>query len=534
MVFTEVTEAAGLGAFRHATGATGEKWFPETMGGGGGFVDYDGDGRLDLVLVGGGVWAGAEPPPALRLYWNRGDGTFEDHTADAALADLHAYAFGVTAADYDGDGDADLFVTTLGRNLLLRNEAGRFADVTEAAGLADAREWSSAAVFLDADADGDLDLYVGNYVDWAPERDRFCTVAGGQKSYCTPELYEGLPGRFYRNRGDGTFEERTAEAGFGGTPGKTLAATADDLDRDGDPDLVAGNDTQRDLLFRNRGDGTFEEVGLRAGIALDENGKARAGMGVDTGVVDATGAPTVFVGNFAKEMIGVYRRGAGGFYEERAAVSRIGRPSLPTLTFGLFLFDADLDGDLDLFAANGHITPEVDGLEAHITYRQRPQLFLNDGAGTFAEMLPGEGPLAQPLVARGAAYGDYDADGDLDVLVTENGGPAHLWRNDTAGGTALVVHLAGRPPNRDALGARVALWAGGLMQERTVRTGSSYLSQSQRTPVFGLGGARPDSLTVYWPGGGVSRFGGLPADGAVWIDQETERLRRTLQNPEAP
>ena len=515
----DVTLQAGLGDFTHMTGAFGQKWFPETMGAGAGFLDYDGDGLLDIILVHGSPFPSRnEPvPPALRLYRNVNRTSFEDVTMRAGLGAVRAYAFGVTAADYDNDGDTDVFVTTLFENLLLRNDGGTFIEVASAAGLADTAVWSAAAVFFDADRDGFLDLYVGNYVDWAPDRDIMCTRVAGRKAYCTPELYEGLSGALYRSQGDGTFVRQSGP--FEGAPGKTLAAISVDYNRDGWPDLIVANDTQRDLLFENQGDGTFIEKGVFSGIAFDENGRARAGMGLDVGVVDETGEITLFVGHFTAEMIGVYRHTRNGLFVDRAAASKIGRPSLRTLTFGLFLFDVEHDGDLDLFTANGHITEEIGLVEEGITYRQRPQLYINQGRGLFAELPPSSHPLlAHEYVGRGAAFGDYDRDGDLDVLMTENGGPAHLWRNDSARGGYLEVQLEGTVSNRDGIGARVVLWVNGGFQEREVRAGSSYLSQSQHWSHFGLADAtQVDSLHVYWPSGLVHRAGPLTINRSIRI-----------------
>lgn len=519
--FTDVASEVGLGEFRHVSGAFGEKWFPETMGAGGGFLDYDGDGHLDILLVAGTTFASREEPagPALRLYRNDGAARFTEVTESTGLGGIEAYAFGVTIADYDNDDDADIFVTALFENLLLRNDEGVFRDVAADAGVRGATQWSAAAVFFDADRDGHLDLFVGNYVKWSPETDVFCTRVGDRKSYCTPELYEGISGRFYQNRGEGTFTDRSQELGFTEAPGKTLGAIAMDFNRDGWPDLVVANDTQRDLLYENRGDGTFTEKGVFSGIAFDENGRARAGMGVDAGIVDESGEVTIVIGHFSQEMVGVYRHQQSGFFTDRAAVSRIGRPSLRTLTFGLFLFDVDLDADLDLFTANGHITEDIELVEDGITFRQPAQLYRNQGDGFF-EPVPESAtpPLAVPMVARGAASGDFDNDGDLDILVTENSGPVHLWRNDLAGGNWLRVHLEGTNSNRDGIGARVVVYVDQRTQERYVRAGGSYLSHSETAPLFGLGAAdRIDSLTVYWPSGAVDRLGAFSSGSDVRI-----------------
>ena len=511
IVFTDVTEEAGLGEFQHETGAFGEKWFPETMGAGGGFLDYDSDGIMDVLLISGGIFPSREgvSPPALRLYRGIGGGAFSEVTQESGLAELQTYAFGVSVADYDNDADADVFVTALYENLLLRNDGGVFSEVSAESGLGSYREWSAAGVFVDADLDGWLDLYVGNYVDWTPEKDIYCTRVGDKKSYCTPEQYEGISGRFYVNRGDGTFEERSDD--FRDLPGKTLAAASLDYNRDGWPDLIVTNDTQRDLLFENQRDGTFIEKGIVSGIAFDETGRARAGMGLDIGVVDETGEETAFVGHFSGEMVGVYRHASNGIFTERAAVSQIGRPSLPTLTFGLLLADFDLDEDLDLLTANGHITEDIGEVEEGITFRQRPQLYVNEGGGRFSEIEP-NGALAELMVARGAAWADYDMDGDPDVLITENGGPARLWRNDTQPGNSLTVQLKGSSSNRDGIGSRIRVKTNQGWQERYVRVGTSYLSQNQRWPLFGLGVSTvADSLEVYWPSGTLTVSEAVPA-----------------------
>ena len=523
--FTDVTAAAGLGDFRHERGAFGRMWMPETFGAGGGFVDYDGDGWADVLLVGGGVWPGhGTPVPALELYRNDRDGTFTRVTEETGLAGVRAHGFGFAAADYDNDGDQDIYLTTVFENLLFRNDAGPgggrvFTEVGRAAGVAGEPTWSTAALFFDADRDGHVDLYVGNYVPWTPETDRFCTSDGQTKDYCTPHQYEGVPNRFFHNNGDGTFTDWTGRVDVGRGAGKTLGVAEMDFDNDGWPDVVVANDTQRNLVYHNDGDGTFTEIGVASGVAFDPNGRARAGMGVDAGVVDETGETSIFVGNFSDEMVGVWRHAGGRLFADRSAASGIGMSTLRVLTFGVLLVDVDLDGDLDFLAANGHIIEHVDRMEAGISYRQPAQLFLNDGRGGFtpATNVAG-GVFDKPLVARALAAADIDHDGDLDLLLTENGGPAHLWRNDLDpqardGLHFLRVRLEGRQSNRDALGSRVVVVAGGRRQERRVRTGSSYLAQSETTVSFGLGAsAVVDTLRVEWPGGHVDVFTGVAAD----------------------
>jgi len=534
--FTDVTASAGLGEFRHVTGAVGDKWFPESMGSGAGFIDYDGDGWQDILLVGGGRWpkAKGDSAPALWLYRNNGDGTFADKTSAAGLSNLAAYGFGVVAADYDNDSDQDFYFTTLHHNLLFRNEGGVFTEVGKAAGVAGESTWSSSAIFFDADKDGWLDLYVANYVDWSPEKDLWCTLDGKTKSYCTPELYKGVPGRFYHNKGNGTFTDRTEAAGFATSPGKSLGVAVCDFNRDGWPDLVVANDTQRNLLFKNKGDGTFDELAAYSGVAYDENGRARAGMGIDIGVVDNTGAETIFIGNFSKEMTGVYRYIGNDLFNDRAPASKIGRLSLMTLTFGLFLFDADLDSDLDLFSANGHVQEDIEVTQDGITYREPPHLFINDGNGFFTDEAPSiGGVLAQPLVGRGASHADYDRDGDLDILVTENGGPVHLWRNDMRSSPHyLRLHVQGEKSNRDGIGTRIVAQLDTLRMERSVRTGSSFLSSLEKAVTFGLGQAdKVDSLFVYWPSGRSDRFAQVQANKEYLLVEGTAELREVPEPP---
>ncbi len=525
--FVDATASAGLGEFRHVNGAQGQKWFPETMGSGAGFIDYDSDGWQDVLLVGGGAWTGDDPSDigSLWLYRNTGDGAFSDRTSESGLAAYRDYGMGVTVADYDNDGDDDFYFTTIDKNRLFRNDGGRFVDVSEAAGVAGGSVWSTAAVFADVDRDGLVDLYVGNYVKWSPEDDIVCSRGDDVKIYCTPQLYAGAPALFYRNKGNGVFEDATIESGLAGA-GKTLGAVELDFDSDGWPDLVVANDTNPDHLFRNRGDGTFEDVGVVSGIAFDEHGRARAGMGIDAGYVDTDDRPTIVVGNFSDEMIGFYKYVDNGIFIDKAAASQIGRTSLRTLTFGLFLFDVDLDGDLDLFAANGHVQQDIETVRDNTTYRQAPHLFENRGDGTFQDVATGiGGPLTKPLVARGAAYADYDKDGDLDILLTENNGPAHLWRNETSPAPEFIrVETTGTVSNKSGVGATVTVWSGDRGQRRSVRSGGSYLSQSELGLTFGLGGrSMADSVWVTWPSGQRDRFYEVAA-GATIVAVETQSV----------
>ena len=517
--FTDVAAEAGLGDFVHITGAVGDKWYPEPMGSGGGFIDYDGDGWEDILLASGGNWT-EDPPQGLWLYRNNTDGTFTDVTAEAGLAAINAYTIGINVADYDNDGDDDFFLSNLRTNMLFQNNNGVFAEVGEEAGLADEAVWSSSTIFFDANKDGWLDLYVGNYVVWSPESDIFCPPGGTEKLYCIPSAYTGIPSRFFLNNGDGTFRDVTEASGFYPALGKSLGVAEMDFNHDGWPDLAVANDGEGDLLYRNNQDGTFTEVGTKSGMAFSEHGEARAGMGIDAGVIDSTENVSVVVGNFSEEMVGVYTYVGNEAFLDRSASSRIGYPSLLILTFGVLLFDADYDTDLDVFLANGHVYPDRTSEKDKVTYRQPSQLYLNRGNGVFDLYEPGEGVLADLMVARGAAYADYDRDGDLDLLVTENDGPVHLWRNDREDNPSLRVTLQGTGLNSDAIGAEVTAYVDGLGMVRRVRTGSSYLSSSEKTLTFGMGNhAAADSMKVVWHDGTTNMFYDVVKDQEILIVQ---------------
>ncbi len=409
----------------------------------------------------------------------------------------------MAAADYDNDGDADLYLTALGPNRLFRNEGGgRFRDVTASAGVGDTG-FSTSAAFFDYDKDGRLDLFVCNYVEWSPQQDLRCTLNGRDKSYCTPESYRGQSATLFRNAGDGRFEVVTAKAGLKNASSKALGVSVVDFDGDSWPDLFVSNDTQPNQLFRNRGDGTFVDVATSAGVAFSEAGVARAGMGVDAGDYDLSGRPSLAVGNFSNESLGLYRNEGGGLFIDDAPVAGLAQPSLLTLTFGLFFFDFDLDGLLDLFAANGHVENEIQSVQPKVGYAQPAHLFRNLGGGRFRDVAGDSPALRQPMVARGAAYADYDGDGDLDLALSANNGPARLLRNDAPASSFLRVRPLGSVSNRDGLGTQVtATLRGGRRLVRAVKTGSSYCSQSELPVTFGLGGERVvPRLELRWPSG---------------------------------
>ncbi|MXX78764.1 MAG: CRTAC1 family protein [Gemmatimonadales bacterium] len=543
--FTDVTAAAGID-FVHATGAFGEKWMPETMGSGVVVLDYDGDGWPDLFFVNSTGWEGREEDRGARstLLRNLGDGTFRDVTRETGL-DRPIYGMGGAAADYDADGDTDLYVTAVGDNRLYRNDGGRFTDVpseTGTAGNAPGAEdpaWSTASAWFDADGDGWLDLLVCNYVDWTPETDLFFTRDGVNKSYATPEEYSGESCRLLRNEpasaGAGAssdpgatdrtsarrFRDVTAESGLENPEGKSLGIVIDDFTGDGRPDVAIANDTYQNFLYENLGEGNFADVALDAGVAFDEFGRARAGMGVDVGDILNRGQLSIAIGNFSNEPVSLFTQIQAGLFQDLAGSARLTRSTLLPLTFGLRFADFDLDRYVDLVLGNGHIEPEIEAIQGDVTFAQPPQLFRNDGRGGFTDAgAMAGGGFDEPIVARGVATFDYDRDGDLDLAVSTNGGPAKLFRNDLEPGPGWVrLRLEGTAPNLGAVGATVRVFVGDAAQRFVVSTASSYLSQSEANPVLaGLGGApRADSVVVVWPGGARTVTGPVEAGAALTI-----------------
>jgi hypothetical protein len=501
----DVTKSAGI-SFTHENGAFGKKYLPETLGAGAAFLDFNNDGRQDILLVNGTAWPerqGAKPSYA-RLFRNEGDGRFADVTRQAGL-EVEMYGMGVAAADYDNDGWQDVLITAVGQNRLFRNTGkGTFVDVTERSGLGGRSGFSTSALWFDYDRDGRLDLLVCNYVKWTPEADVYCSADGRKKSYCTPEAYRGTTSWLFRNKGDGTFEDATGKAGLFDMLSKALGVTLLDYDLDRWPDVFIANDTQPNKLYRNTGKGTFTELGLEAGLALSTEGRARAGMGVDAADVDNTGKPSIVVTNFSGEMLGLYKPVGDGQYTDLVPGSEIGRATRHTLGFGCFFFDVDLDGLQDLLVVNGHIDETIPSIQTRVTYAEPPHLFLNAGGGRLRDVA-GElgGTFSQPKVGRGAAFGDFDGDGDPDVVITTNGGPAFLYRNDVVSANQVARFvLRGTKSNRDAIGATVRVFAGKLRSWRMVKTGSSYLSQSELPLSFGLGATRTiDRVVVEWPSG---------------------------------
>lgn len=521
--FADVTAAAGI-VFQHEAGATGKKWYPETMGAGGGFLDYDGDGRPDILLVNGRRWPGErqDPEPTMRLYRNLGDGTFTEVTEAAGL-NIPLYGMGLVAADYDNDGDQDLLVTGYGDSLFFRNNGdGTFTEAIQQVGLQELEgKWSTAAAFFDYDRDGFLDLLIGHYVEWDPSKEAQldCTYGTPEKDYCAVHHFAGQGLTLYRNLGDGRFRDVTAEAGIEAAGARVLGLSIVDYNQNNWLDVVVANDLTPSLLFANNGDGTFREIGVPTGLVMDERGIAFAGMGIDAAYINNDAQLCVAIGNFTGQPTTLHCQVRSGdtyypeVFVEQSPRAGIARPTLRWVTFGLFFFDADLDGWQDLFMVNGHVVNEE--RLRNVPYAQPPQLFRNRSNGTFEEVTPAPGSgLDLRIIGRGAAYADYDKDGDLDLLLTANQGAAYLLRNDTPrSGHFLRVITQGTRSNRDGIGALVRLYTAQRQLTSMVRTGNSYLSQNELPLTFGLApGEQIDRLEVFWPSGMSDVFRQLQPD----------------------
>ena len=498
VLFVDVAAEVGI-HFVHDNGATDEKRLPETYGSGSAFFDSDGDGDLDLYLVNSGSLTAGRGSSWNRLYRND-SGTFADVTGTAGVPG-GGYGMGVVSADADNDGEADLYLTNFGTDIFYRNRGGgSFDDQTGTAGLGNP-DWGSGAGFLDYDTDGDLDLFVVNYVQIEAEDQPWCGRSDlNLRFYCDPRQFPPTLDRLYRNRGDGSFDEVGLETGIVHR-GNGLGVVCNDWDKDGDADLYVANDMGPNFLYVNDGQGQFSENGLLAGVAFSGDGVAQAGMGVDAGDADGDGDLELFVTNYQLENNNLYRN-HGAFFSEESFRSGIGSISLNFLGFGAGFFDYDNDGWLDLFVANGHVHDNIEEYDELVTYAQRAQIFRNDGTGYFHERDVGPG-LQKSYVGRGSAFGDYDDDGDLDIALVNNGRPAALLQN--GGGNLnnwLLVELEGTRSNRDGIGAQLRLTAGGLTRFREVKSGSGYLSSSQLSSHFGLGvSAVVDRLEIRWPSG---------------------------------
>ena len=522
--FRDVTAQAGI-HFTHNNGAFGKKWLPETMGPGCAFIDYDNDGYPDILLVNGTDWPGHAHGGATtpKLYHNNHDGTFTDVTRKAGLA-VPMFGFGVAVGDYDNDGFDDLFITAIGQSHLFHNNGnGTFTEVTKTAGMWGPDEFSTSAAWVDYDRDGKLDLVVANYVRWTEQTDLYCTLDGAHKSYCTPESYKGTSVRLWHNLGGGKFEDVTQKAGLGDPTSKSLGITILDYNADGWPDILIANDTQPNKLYLNKKDGTFEERGVSAGIAFSEDGVARAGMGVDAADYDRTGHPSVLITNFSNQMVSLFHNEGNGLFVDEAPQSEIGRATLVTLGFGCFFFDYDNDGWPDIFVADGHIEDAIERVQKRVSYAEPAHLFRNLGGGKFQEVTAQMGPsFVAPRVARGAAYADIDNDGYLDVLVSTNAGPAYLFHNEGGTNHSLRFKLVGTKSNRDGIGAVVRLSSENDQQHQVkmLRSGSSYLSQSELVLTFGLGSQmKADTVEIEWPSGQVDKLANVNAGQTVMVQE---------------
>ena len=524
--FRDITAQAGI-HFTHNNGAFGKKWLPETMGPGCAFIDYDNDGWPDILLVNGQDWPGHPPHLAKsgattpKLYHNNHNGTFTDVTVKSGLG-ISLFGLGAAVGDYDNDGFDDIFITAVGQSRLFHNNRnGTFTDVTKTAGLWGPNEFSTSAAWFDYDRDGKLDLVVSNYVQWSEQGDLYCTLDGTHKSYCTPESYKGTSLRLWHNLGDGRFEDATRKAGLNDPTSKSLGVAILDYNNDGWPDLLIANDTQPNKLYLNKKNGTFEEHAVGAGIAFSEDGIARAGMGVDAADYDRSGSASLIITNFSNQMLSLYHNEGNGLFVDEAPRSEVGRASLVTLGFGCFFFDYDNDGWPDIFIADGHIENEIERVQKRVTYAEPPHLFRNLGNGKFEEVTAKMGAgFAAPKVARGAAFADINNDGALDILVLTNGGPAHLYRNEGGTNQSLRVKLVGTKSNHDGIGAIVRVTAGSDKQWLMMKSGSSYLSQSELVLTFGLGSkTKADTVEIQWPSGQVDKLSNVASGQTVTIQE---------------
>ncbi len=518
VLFIDVTEKAGI-RFRHNSGAKGQKLLPETMGGGGGSIDYDNDGWLDIVLIssaGGQSDAPKGSSPLVTLYHNNHDGTF---TEESRRVEWHGscYGMGVAVGDYDNDGYDDLYVTGIPQGKLFHNvpdgKGGRrLVEVTLQCGIQD-KGWSASAVWLDYDRDGNLDLFVAHYVQWSAERDKgnFYSVDGVNRSYARPQAFAGEPCRLYHNLGRGKFEDVSQKAGFLSVPQtKALGVVVNDYDNDGYPDIFVANDTEPNQLWHNQGDGIFKEIAQESGIAVSGEGAARAGMGIDSADITGTGRFDILITNFSGEQLSLYRRDNAGLFLDVAARSGVGTASQTYLGFGACFFDYDMDGWQDLLVTNGHIQDDIDKRDSGVSYAEPTLLFHNRGGGNFTEESAHVGnALTRPRVGRAASYGDFDNDGSLDILlVTNNGAPVLLHNENHTGNGWIRLVLEGRRSNKDAIGARVRVTVGGEVQTFEVRTGSSYLASQDRRLLVGLGkAASADKVEIRWSSGRVQSLG---------------------------
>ena len=526
--FSNTADKAGIN-FKHENGATPEKYLPETMGGGALFVDYNNDGWLDIFLVNGGSFkdSGRAARARHRLYRNQGNGAYTDVTPSSGIEPF-GFGMGACAADYDNDGWVDLYITGVPGNRLYRNSSsGMFKDVTKSAGVG-AGAWSASCAFGDIDNDGHLDLYVTRYVDFTVQNNKYCDSAEIPRSYCHPNVYNPLTDILYRNNRDGTFTEVSRESGIGAQAGNGLGVVFGDYDHDSWIDIYVANDSTPNFLFHNEGKGVFQEVGLRAGVAIGFGGKPSAGMGTDMGDVDGDGLPDIFVTNLGQQTHNLYRNLGNGLFEDLTFSSGVGRLTLPFVGFGTAFLDYDNDMDLDIAIANGDVIDNISMLKDQRSYEQLNLLLQNDGSGKFTSAGPVSGPgFALKKPSRALAVGDIDNDGDVDILIANVGQAPDLLRNDGGNrANSLLVRTLGSKSNRDGIGARLKLWVGQKVLARDVRAGSSYLGQNDLRVHFGMGNApRADRLEILWPSGIVDELQDIDANQIITV-QEGSATRR--------
>jgi enediyne biosynthesis protein E4 len=522
ITFRDVTAAAGID-FRHDNAASPDKYLIETMGSGVAWIDYDGDGRLDLYFGNSAATNAYKPSRPLRsaLYRNNGDGTFTDITNNAGVGAEGVFVMGIVVGDYDNDGDQDLYVIGYQRSILYRNEGnGHFSDVTEQAHAANRGAWGSSGAFFDYDKDGFLDLVIANYVDWSPDRNLYCGEnRPGYRSYCHPNKHGPRAPTLLHNKGDGTFEDVTAQSGLAKKPGNGLGVVTFDYNGDGWQDIFVANDSMPNSLFRNQGDGTFEEVGLAAGVAVSENGESEAGMGVDAADYDGDGLPDLFVTHLDFELNRLYRNSKAATFDDVTVGSGLAYQAFRLSGFGARFIDYDNDGLRDLFIANGHVLDNIQLFHPKTTFAEPKLVFRNSG-GRFENVTGQLGSdLGIPQPSRAAAFGDYDNDGDIDVVVGNNGQAPQLLRND--GGNRnhwIQIRLAGVKSNRDGVGAVVTVRAGSLTSVDERKGGMSYQSAHDPRLHFGLGlRNRIDALDVVWPSGVIDHLGPGVADRVIVV-----------------
>jgi hypothetical protein len=527
--FRDVTQSAGI-HFRHQNFRTPQKYMIETMGSGCAFIDYDGDGWQDILLLNGAHLPGSQAAghSTLALYHNNHDGTFTDVTRGSGL-DIEMYAMGVAVGDYDNDGREDLYITcVLGSSHLFHNDGnGHFTDVTRQAGVENAGRWGTSCAWVDYDRDGKLDLFVCNYVKYPSlAADQPCYAGGHQRIYCIPVAYETSSCTLYHNEGNGRFKDVTAASGIGGAHGKSLGVAIADYDGDGWPDIFVANDTVPGFLFHNEHNGTFKEIGVESGVAYDDEGNSHSGMGIDAADILNKGSVNVAITNYQGQQTSLYSQIGPDIFRDDKVPAQLATDTGKVLGFGVLFVDYDNDGYKDIFQVNGHVQDDIQKREPEVRYAQPSLLFHNAGNGTFKEVgLASGAPFTDPIVGRGCACGDFDNDGRPDLLIATNNGPAHLWRNETPTGNHwLTLQLIGSKSCRDGIGVLVVVKTAAGVQRNEVRSGSSYLSQSDLRPHFGLGTETRADVEIHWPSGIVDKVAGAACDHIWKIHEGTGRF----------